>query len=188
MNKVLVVDCNDSFVYNLVQLLRENPDCSFEVVNVHRIPFERISVFSHILLSPGPGVPKDYPPLFTLLEKTLNTHCILGVCLGMQAIATYFGCRLKQLSFPKHGHESKLKIVDSTYLFKNIPSDTAIGRYHSWVVDPESLTDTMEVLALDEENHIMALKHRYYSIYGVQFHPESVITKNGVEMIRNWLG
>lgn len=187
MKNVLVVDCNDSFVYNLVQLLRESRGCAYRIVNVNAIPFERLSDFSHILLSPGPGVPNDYPSLFRLLEQTKATHRLLGVCLGMQAIAQYFGCQLKQLDFPKHGHESNLRIMSFTDLFRNIPQQSVIGRYHSWIVNADSLTAAIQPLAWDDEQQLMALRHTSFQIYGVQFHPESIITQHGAKMIENWL-
>ena len=188
MNNVLVVDCNDSFVYNLVQLLDESRLCAFRVVNVQDIPFNSLGDFSHILLSPGPGLPSDFPNLTTLLQVSHNTHAILGVCLGMQAIGEHFGCRLTQLSHPQHGHESALRIADKDeLLFKNIEQHTVIGRYHSWVVDKDCLADDIIVTAYDDHDNIMAIRHKRYDIRGVQFHPESKMTLHGMKMIENWL-
>ncbi len=187
MKQVLVIDCHDSFVYNLVQLLRESQCCTYEVVSVDEIPFHRLSNFTHLLLSPGPGLPIDYPFLFHLLDKTLKTHHILGVCLGMQAIAEFLGCKLYRFDLPKHGHESFLHILNDNDLFRNIPQQSAIGRYHSSAVQPNSLADEVQLLAFDDEQHIMALRHCNYPVYGVQFHPESVITEHGRQLIRNWL-
>lgn len=189
MKRVLVVDCNDSFVYNLVQLLRESDLCRFDVVNVREIPFDKLTDYSHILLSPGPGLPADLPHLGTLLQATHKSHTILGVCLGMQAIGEFFGCRLQQLPCPKHGHESALTITDKTdRLLFGTEGKVVVGRYHSWALEPKSVTDEIVVSAFDEEGNIMAVRHRRYPIWGVQFHPESIITSHGKQMIENWIG
>lgn len=189
MKRVLVVDCNDSFVYNLVQLLRESDLCRFDVVNVREIPFDKLTDYSHILLSPGPGLPADLPHLGKLLQATYKSHTILGVCLGMQAIGEFFGCRLQQLPCPKHGHESALTITDKTdRLFLGTEEDIIVGRYHSWALEPKSVTDEIVVSAFDEEGNIMAVRHCRYPIWGVQFHPESIITSHGKQMMENWIG
>ena len=148
--RVLVIDNHDSFVYNLVQILRENKDCQFDIV--------------------------------------YNDHSILGVCLGHQAIAECFGARLQQLSHPKHGHESPLTIVDrGDILYRGMTYPVQVGRYHSWIINPNTLPASLKVSALDEEGHIMSFYHETLPIHGVQFHPESIITRQGRGMINNWL-
>lgn len=189
MKRVLVVDCNDSFVYNLVQLLRESGLCRFDVVNVRKIPFDKLNGYSHILLSPGPGLPSDLPNLVTLLQTASESHSILGVCLGMQAIGEFFDCRLQQLPEPKHGHKSELHLTNKAdRLFFGINQKIVVGRYHSWIIDKDSVPPDLAVTAFDEEGNIMAFRHRRYPVWDVQFHPESIITSHGKQMIENWIG
>ncbi|MEG0519264.1 MAG: aminodeoxychorismate/anthranilate synthase component II, partial [Bacteroidales bacterium] len=111
----------------------------------------------------------------------------LGVCLGCQAIAEYFGADIVQLDHPRHGHCSHLAFVKEDALFSGIPNNSRIGRYHSWVIHPQQLPDTLEVLAADEQGNIMAIRHKTRCIYGLQFHPESIITEYGREMLSNFL-
>lgn len=132
MKRVLVVDNYDSFVYNLVQILREDPLCSFEVVTNDRIPFNRLDEFDCLLLSPGPGIPEEAGDLLTLIDRCHRSHAILGVCLGHQAIGQYFGAKLEQMSSPKHGHPSTLQIPDhQDRLYKQVMS-----LYKSGVIIP----------------------------------------------------
>lgn len=187
MRKVLVVDCHDSFVYNLVQLLRESNVATYDIVAIDAIDFYNLSQYSHILLSPGPGLPSDYPSLTQLIQKTYVTHSLLGICLGMQAIAVYFGCRLQQLSLPQHGHESFLRIIHHKDLFQGVAQQSSIGRYHSWIVVSDTVHSPLLVTAVDEEEHIMAIRHHQFPVFGVQFHPESIITHEGAKIIRDWL-
>ena len=188
MKNVLVVDCHDSFVYNLVQLLRECEHCIFDIVQVNKIDFSTLPSYSHVLLSPGPGLPGEFPNLMKLIDRTHKSHAILGVCLGLQAIGEYFGGKLLQLSHPLHGHTGHLVITDKTeQIFKNIPHNAEIGHYHSWLLDEKTLPDSLIITAKDTVNQIMADSHKTLPIRGVQFHPESIITKDGAEMIINWL-
>ena len=135
MKRVLVVDNYDSFVYNLVQILREDPLCSFEVVTNDRIPFNRLDEFDYLLLSPGPGIPEEAGDLLALIDRCYRSHAILGVCLGHQAIGQYFGAKLEQMSSPKHGHPSTLQIRDhQDRLYKQVNEPIQVGRYHSWLL------------------------------------------------------
>jgi anthranilate synthase/aminodeoxychorismate synthase-like glutamine amidotransferase len=185
MIKILLVNNNDSFVYNLVEYLR--PQCCVNVVFTGDL-YEGIECgYDKIILSPGAALPKDYPQMMQLIERCCNTHPILGVCLGCQAIADYFGADIVQLEHPRHGHCSHLAFVKEDALFRGIPNNSCIGRYHSWVISPQQLPDTLQVLAADEQGNIMAIRHKTLSIYGLQFHPESIITEYGREMLSNFL-
>ncbi len=186
--RVLVIDNHDSFVYNLVQILRENKDCQFDIVYNDRIDFSTLDRYDKLLLSPGPGIPSEAGDLLPLIDHCKETHSILGVCLGHQAIAECFGARLQQLSHPKHGHESPLTIVDrGDILYRGMTYPVQVGRYHSWIINPNTLPASLKVSALDEEGHIMSFYHETLPIHGVQFHPESIITRQGRGMINNWL-
>ena len=188
MKRVLVVDNYDSFVYNLVQILREDPLCSFEVVTNDRIPFNRLDEFDYLLLSPGPGIPEEAGDLLALIDRCYRSHAILGVCLGHQAIGQYFGAKLEQMSSPKHGHPSTLQIRDhQDRLYKQVTEPIQVGRYHSWLLSTKSFPDCLHITATDEEGHIMSFSHKQLPIYGVQFHPESIMTPQGSIMIRNFL-
>lgn len=191
MVHILVVDNRDSYVYNLVQLLREDERCTYEVHRTGQIPLERITEFDAILLSPGPGLPDESEQMMWLLEHCAPSHCILGVCLGHQALGISYGAKLEQLPAPLHGHPSALMNLDNHPLLSNLLEGTIIGRYHSWVVDASTLPDELIPMAWTQEadgvKHIMAMRHRSYPSYGVQFHPESMITESGRIYLTNWI-
>ena len=188
MKKVLISDCHDSFVYNLLQLVRETDDCTYDIVSINDINFESLPSYTHILLSPGPGLPEEFPDLSKLIDCTHRTHSILGVCLGLQAIGEYFGGKLIQLPAPLHGHTGHLTITDNTeVILKNLPHRNKIGHYHSWLLDADILPSCLRVTATDEDGRIMAIRHNSLRVRGVQFHPESIITKGGKDIIYNWL-
>jgi anthranilate synthase component 2 len=150
---------------------------------------EDVDAYDRIILSPGPGIPSEAGLLHEVIRKYAPTKSIFGVCLGQQAIAEVFGGQLYNLSRPMHGIATPIKVTDdSERLFKGLPQSFKVGRYHSWVVSRDGLPDTLEVTAIDEaDNSIMALRHKTYDVRGVQFHPESVLTELGKEMMQNWL-
>lgn len=188
MKNILVIDNYDSFVYNLVQLLREHEGCTFDVVYNDQIDFQNLYRYDKLLLSPGAGIPEKAGQLLQLIEQCYRTHSILGVCLGHQAIAQYFGAQLQQIPYPKHGHASRLHTVDATdVLLQNMPADFIVGRYHSWTILPESMPDVLRISSLDEDGNIMSYYHATLPIHGFQFHPESIITENGKRLLHNWI-
>ncbi|MDO4695316.1 aminodeoxychorismate/anthranilate synthase component II [Porphyromonas sp.] len=191
MKRILIINHHDSFVHNLVQIIRETPDCTYTFVDTEALAdrfAELISTHEYILLSPGPGHPEEFTQLIPTIQKCFTTHSIMGVCLGMQAIALAFGGQLLCLPSPKHGHKSTLQDVNTNAkLFKGLIQPIEVARYHSWVVSEESLPKGLTVDAYDEDGNIAALSHSEYNIRGVQFHPESIITKQGRQMITNWL-
>ena len=184
--KVLVVDNFDSFVYNIVHLLYEIGVDEIDVVKNDQLDFSYINQYDKIVLSPGPGIPKNAGMMPQLLSEFASTKSILGICLGHQAIAEHFGTNLINLAAPLHGVASKIEIVKADYLFENLPKHFKIGHYHSWVVS-EAISEDLEVLAKDELGNIMALKHKKYDIRGLQFHPESILTENGKTLLTNWI-
>ena len=188
IKRILVIDNHDSFVYNLVQILRENGNCQFDIVYNDEIDFSLLHHYDKLLLSPGPGIPAEAGELLPLIDHCKTTHDILGVCLGHQAIAESFGASLQQLPHPKHGHESLLSIIDSTdILYHGLNTPIQVGRYHSWIINPYTLPACLQISALDEEGNIMSFHHTTLPIHGVQYHPESIITKQGQQIINNWV-
>jgi len=184
--KVLVVDNYDSFVYNIVHLLYEIGVAEIDVIKNDQLDFLYINQYDKIVLSPGPGIPKDAGMMPKLLSEFSSTKSILGICLGHQAIAEHFGSNLINLKKPLHGVASEIEIVKEDYLFDNLPKQFQIGHYHSWVVS-ETISDDLEILAKDELGNIMAIKHKKYDIRGLQFHPESILTENGKTILTNWI-
>lgn len=185
--KILVVDNYDSFTYNLVHLLNE---LSHEptVIRNDKFTLEDVEQYDKILLSPGPGIPSEAGLLLAVIEKYAATKSILGVCLGQQAIAEVFGGKLYNLNRPVHGTATDINVVsDSDVVFNDLPKQFKVGRYHSWAVEAENLPADLEVTAVDANGVIMALRHKKFDVRGVQFHPESVLTEYGKEMIANWL-
>jgi len=185
--KILVVDNYDSFTFNLVHLLNE---CGYEPTVWRNDKFDLADAeqFDKILLSPGPGIPSEAGLLLEVIRTYAPSKSILGVCLGMQAMAEVFGGNLYNLSYPVHGRATSMQVLDETeLLFSDLPSTFNVGRYHSWAVSREGLPDKVKVTAKDTEGVIMALRHTEYDVRGVQFHPESVLTENGRQMIQNWL-
>ena len=184
--KILVVDNYDSFVFNLVHILRNLGLDDIVVCKNDKIVLESLHQYDKILLSPGPGVPKDAGLMQQLIKQCAPTKSILGICLGHQAIAESFAGRLLNLETPLHGIASRLQITCGDYLFTGIENGIHVGHYHSWVV-ANPIPDALEVLAVDKNGHIMALRHKQYDLRGLQFHPESILTQQGIQMISNWI-
>jgi anthranilate synthase component II len=185
--KILVLDNYDSFTYNLVYILRElHAD-----VAIHRndkITIEEVANYDKILLSPGPGIPSEAGIMPELVKTYAATKSILGVCLGHQCIGEVFGASLENMSDVLHGISDKAIITDTNeLLFRGLPVEFQVGRYHSWSVLADTVPDTMTITAVDEQNRVMALAHKTYDVRGVQFHPESVLTEHGKQMLQSWL-
>lgn len=185
---ILIIDNYDSFTYNLVHLVNEiGLQC--DVWRNDKFALEDVDAYDHIILSPGPGIPSEAGLLLQVIERYAPTKSIFGVCLGQQAIAEVFGGRLYNLGQPMHGIATPIKVTDAQeQLFTNLPQSFKVGRYHSWVVDENAIPDVLTVTAIDEkDNSVMALRHKQYNVRGVQFHPESILTEYGKEMLKNWL-
>ncbi|MFH2095650.1 MAG: aminodeoxychorismate/anthranilate synthase component II [Bacteroidota bacterium] len=183
--KILVIDNYDSFVYNLVYLLREVGAPDVTVIKNDRILPGDAERYDKILLSPGPGVPRDAGMMPEIIRKYAPVKSMLGICLGHQAIAEVFGGCLHNLPEPLHGVSSKIEVHSQDYLFRNLPRTFQIAHYHSWVVE-KPLPDVLECTAASYGN-IMAIRHRSYDVRGLQFHPESIMTEYGKQMIENWI-
>jgi anthranilate synthase component 2 len=190
--KILVFDNYDSFTYNLVHLVEKITRTKVEVYRNDQIPLEKVKDYDKIILSPGPGIPEEAGLLLPLLKEYAATKSILGVCLGHQAIGEAFGGMLTNLSTVYHGVAMTIEVKSkkskfNNSLFEGLPDRFDVGRYHSWIVSEENFPDELEVTARDENNYIMALQHKQYDVQGVQFHPESVLTPLGENILRNWL-
>ncbi len=186
--KILVLDNYDSFTYNLVHLLRELGVSGLEVHRNDKITLEEVEKFDKILLSPGPGLPSEAGIMPHLIRQYAATKSILGICLGHQGISEVFGAQLENMSDVLHGVATRAVVTSpDENLFHNLPGEFKTCRYHSWTVVPESVPDVLEVTAEDENGKVMAIRHRQYDVKGLQFHPESILTEHGKEMIRNWL-
>ena len=185
--KVLLFDNYDSFTYNLLHILKEL-DADVEVHHNDEISLNDVDRFDKILLSPGPGTPKEAGILLPLIRRYAPTKSILGVCLGEQAIGEAFGATLINLTDVHHGVCSDIRVKVPKPLFKGLETGFRAGRYHSWIVSKENFPDCLEITAEDtEKEQIMALRHRKYDVHGIQFHPESVLTPKGKIIIQNWL-
>ncbi|GAB2802427.1 aminodeoxychorismate/anthranilate synthase component II [Rhabdobacter roseus] len=185
--KILVLDNYDSFTYNLVYILRELHD-EVDVVRNDKMALEAVAAYDKILLSPGPGIPSEAGIMPDVIREYAPTKSILGVCLGHQGIGEVFGSTLENMTDVLHGISDKALVTDSSErLFRGLPAEIQVGRYHSWTVMPETVPDTLTITAVDEQGRVMGLAHKTYDVKGVQFHPESVLTEYGKEMLENWL-
>lgn len=186
--KILVLDNYDSFTYNLVYILRELNNNQVDVFRNDKIALDDVNQYDKILLSPGPGIPSEAGIMLDVVKRYAPTKSILGVCLGHQGIGEVFGASLENMSDVLHGISDTATITDASEpLFRGLPPQIKVGRYHSWTVVPETIPDTVRVTAVDEHGRVMALAHKTYDVRGVQFHPESVLTEYGKEMLQNWL-
>lgn len=187
--KILILDNYDSFTYNLVQYIEEETGEDVDVYRNDKISLDEVDRYDLIVLSPGPGVPAEAGIMPALIKRYAGKKAILGVCLGHQAIGEAFGGELINLDQVHHGIETEmLRTKTDDVFFAGVPEKFNAGRYHSWVIDPATLPGELETTATDEYGGIMAMQHREFPIFGVQFHPESIMTEYGRLMIRNVLG
>ncbi|MEO1053953.1 MAG: aminodeoxychorismate/anthranilate synthase component II [Bacteroidota bacterium] len=187
--RILVLDNYDSFTYNLVYIVRKlGYNDQMDIYRNDKISLDAVDQYDKILLSPGPGIPDEAGIMKELIQRYAPSKSILGVCLGHQAIAEVFGAKLFNMSTVLHGHADEIIVKDRTEsIFEGVPDKFAIGHYHSWSVEPDSINGALAVTAVDQNALIMGIKHTTYDVRGLQFHPESVLTKNGVQIIDNWL-
>ena len=186
MKKILVIDNYDSFTFNLVHYL-EDLKCDVTVLRNDKFDLEDIQHFDKIVLSPGPGIPEEAGLLKAVIKRYASSKSILGVCLGQQAIGEVFGGQIINLEEVYHGVHTDINIcVDDESLFNTMEKTIQVGRYHSWVVD-SNIPDVLEVTSVDDNGQIMSLRHRTFDVKGVQFHPESVLTPNGKQLLENWI-
>lgn len=190
--KILVFDNYDSFTYNLVHLIEKILNQKVDIFRNDKIDLEQVNVYDKIILSPGPGIPNEAGLLLPLIKQYGATKSILGVCLGHQAIAEAFGGTLTNLKSVFHGIATPIKVLKSPdgsnpLIFENLPDEIIVGRYHSWVVNENDLPAELTITAKDDTGLIMGIQHKKFDVTGVQFHPESVLTPQGEQMMHNWL-
>lgn len=186
---ILLLDNYDSFTYNLVHALQEvAPDIEVSVFRNDKISVEEAGYYDAIVLSPGPGLPSESGILMELIERYMPTKPIFGVCLGQQAIGEVLGGQLLQLDAVHHGVQHLMTLDTSVDMFDGLPEVIPAGRYHSWVIDREVFPEeALRITATDADGHIMAVQHRQFDTYAVQFHPESIMTPHGTEIIKRWI-
>lgn len=190
---ILLIDNYDSFSYNLVQLIgglcKENGGEEIKVIRNDELTVKEIEDLnpSRIILSPGPGRPADAGVCENVVKQLKGKVKILGVCLGHQGICESFGGNIIYAKVLMHGKQSEVKIDNTVQIFKGLPEKVNVARYHSLAVEKSTLPEELQVIAEDDTGEVMAVKHRDYEIYGLQFHPESVLTPDGAVMMKNFL-
>jgi anthranilate synthase component 2 len=184
--KLLMIDNYDSFTYNLVHIIEELGH-EIDIFRNDKISLEEVGKYDKILLSPGPGIPSEAGILLDVIKTYSATKSILGICLGHQAICEVFGAKLENMKEVLHGIDSEITITKPDVLFKGLPKNFKIGHYHSWRVANNSIPIELEVTAIDTRNQIMGIVHKKYDVRGLQFHPESILTEHGKQLIANWI-
>lgn len=185
--RILVFDNYDSFTYNLVHVIKEVSDAEVVVVRNDKLDLKDVAAYDKIVLSPGPGIPSEAGLLLDIIKMYAGKIDILGVCLGHQAIGEAFGASLINLDDVHHGLAENVKQVAEDVLFDGLPEVFEVGRYHSWIVAGNNLPDCFEVTSIDDQGQIMSMRHKEFKLRGVQFHPESVLTPHGKQIIKNWI-
>lgn len=185
--KILLFDNYDSFTYNLVHTVKSLRYSEIDVIRNDKIDMSHVNRYDKIILSSGSGLPENAGVMLDLIEMFAENKSILGVCLGHQAIAKVFGAKLINIPVVFHGVQTPIKIIGDDYIFAEIPEEILVGRYHSWIVSKENLPTDIEITAEDSAGDIMALKHKTLDLHGVQFHPESILTPEGTNIIKNFL-
>ncbi len=184
--KIAIIDNYDSFTYNIVHIL-EKFGASVDVFRNDKFEIQELSSYDKIMLSPGPGIPREAGQLLDVIRTYAGKKPILGICLGHQAIGEVFGCKLINLNEVYHGVSTPIQIISKDHLFDNLPNQIEVGRYHSWSIEKSTISDCIEVTSISEDGEIMSIRHKQYDIRGLQFHPESVLTPMGGIIIHNWL-
>lgn len=184
--KTVIIDNYDSFTFNLAHLLKEL-GAEVDVVRNDQFELPALEQYDKIVLSPGPGIPSEAGLLLDVIRAYAGRKPMLGVCLGHQAIGEVFGAKLENLSEVYHGVATDCEHFSNDPIFNGMPRHFEVGRYHSWVVSKDGLPDCLEVTATSPDGNIMALRHKRYPVHGIQFHPESVLTPLGRQIVGNWL-
>lgn len=185
--KIAIIDNFDSFTFNLAHYLGYYIN-TVDVWRNNAVDLRGLEAYDKIILSPGPGLPSEIPFLHDLIQRFSKDKPILGICLGLQAIGEFFGGHLINLPQVLHGKQSKCWFNAEEPLFNGVESPLLVGHYHSWVLEPDQIPDAIKVIARSYDHQIMAIKHLEKPIYGIQFHPESILTPQGLKMIGNWVG
>lgn len=181
---ILLIDNNDSFTYNIVEILHQITDKEVHSIKKEEFNLRKVAPYEKFIFSPGPGLPPDFPSMGAILDHYKTAKPILGICLGHQAICEYFGAKIERLDNVLHGIDSIIKCDSNSHLFKN-KNSMVVGRYHSWIA--RNIPVELNITATDSEGNVMAVEHSSLPIYGVQFHPESHISLDGVSILENFI-
>jgi anthranilate synthase component II len=187
VKEIALLDNYDSFTYNLVHIIEKVSDCKVHVFLNDKVSLETLAQFDRIILSPGPGIPSEAGIMPRYIQNFHKEKNIFGICLGMQAIAEFFNSPLRNLNTVAHGIATPVTHHHNDYIFNSVPQNFLAGRYHSWVIDHNEISDELIVTARDSEKEIMAIKHCSLNIRGVQFHPESILSEHGELILKNWI-
>ncbi len=187
MKKIIIIDNYDSFTYNLVHAIEKIVGHEIDVVRNDKIVFEQLENYEYIILSPGPGIPEEAGELKKVIREFGTTKKMLGVCLGHQAIGEVFGATLKNMETVFHGRQTEMNKTREDVLFRKIHGPFLAGRYHSWVIEKNTLSDDFIITTEDEDGEIMSMSHKSLPLYGVQFHPESILTPDGPQILANFI-
>lgn len=187
MKKILLLDNYDSFTYNLYHQIEKLTESKINVFRNDEISLEKMIDYDLIVLSPGPKLPKDAGMMMNIIEQYHKIKPFIGICLGMQGIAEFFGSKLTPLKTPEHGQSKSMKIIYQDIIFKNCPEIFNVGRYHSWGISKDNLSSSLIPLSVDENNYVMSFKHKKYPIVCLQYHPESILTEYGNTVMQNIL-
>ena len=185
-DKILLLDNYDSFTYNVYQLLSEL-GAEVEVVRNDKISVDEVKNFSAVIISPGPGVPSDAGISEQIISELKGTLPIFGICLGHQAIGEVFGGKIIRAKEIVHGKTSRLK-HNGTGIYRGLEQGVEVGRYHSLIIERETLPDCLEITSELDDGTIMGVRHKNFDVEGIQFHPESILTPEGRIMMKNFLG
>lgn len=184
---LLIIDNFDSFTYNIVQLVEQCNVQDYKIIKNDRLLDLNIDEFNKVIISPGPGIAKEAGQLMPFLKSVISSKSILGVCLGYEAIGEIFGAKLTKMPEPMHGIQNYGKSLKNDSMFNGLPEKFKIGHYHSWIIEEQYMPECLEITMKDENDLPMALKHKEYNIRGLMFHPESIMTEFGGEIIEKWL-
>ena len=186
--KVLIIDNYDSFTYNIAHIVKAISSANIEIIKAGELNLNEVDKFDKILFSPGPDMPRRGNIMESVLESYESTKSIIGICLGLQAIVLFYGGKLTRLDQVAHGREIEVKKTGSeSIILKTIPDTFRAGVYHSWIADPGGMPSCLSITCYSTQGRIMGVRHTNYDIEAVQFHPESIMTPLGHEMIYNWL-
>ena len=182
--RLLIVDNFDSFTYNLMHICEKYCE-RIDVIRTDVLNLDEPKFYDKIIISPGPGLPSDF--LIKIITKYKRNKSILGVCLGAQAISLAFNCKIYNMKKVMHGKQSLINLIEKhDEIYFGIKNNLKVGRYHSWAVDINKNSNLL-VTSVDELGTVMSFKHKAYSVHGIQYHPESVLTNNGEKILKNWI-
>ena len=185
--RIALIDNEDSFTYNILNILRQMDGITTTILLSSQLNISDLQIFDNIIISPGPGLPGEFPVLSEILTAYQKKKSILGICLGHQAICSFYGAQLLNLPAVQHGQSQEISIINKCKIFTDVPNKFNVGLYHSWIADRNNFPDELEISSVSGQKYIMSVSHRKYDVHGVQFHPESYLCEHGQQIIRNFI-